>query len=335
MKKLIIFLLVLWSGQLWAQSALTIFAEEGEKFTVFLNSVQQNKVPQANVKVEGIKDNVQKVRIVFEDKLIPVLSDNLYYEPNQEYTCVIKKKNTTKNKVKRIDGKNVAVVYVLRLQDVKPLTNKGKEASKLEVLNNAGNGNDGSADDGSGEPNNTNVSTTTTITDVSTTNQGENVNINVGVNGVGINMNINDLGAANTNTNTTTTTSSSSTKTKSRPETNNNKGVAKPASRVCAPMNVTTFGSVVEQIKKQSFEDNKLNVIKQALTANCVSAKQVKQLMGEFPFEENKLKVAKMCYDRTTDKNNYFTLNDSFSFSSSADELHQFLESKGAVIDGE
>lgn len=324
MKKSIVFLVMLWSSQLLAQSALTVFAEEGEKFTVFLNSVQQNKVPQSNVRVENIKDNVQKVRIVFEDKSIPVLNDNMYYEPNKEYTCIVKKKNTAANKVKRVDGKNVAAVYVLRLQDVKNWSNKTNQSSAVVI-----------ADDGSGNSGTTtdNVSTTT-VTDVTTGNQGENININVGVNGAGINMNITDLGAVNTTT--TTTTKSTSVKTSTKTVVSGNKNETKPAaSIVCSPMSVSTFGSVVVQIKKQSFEDNKINIIKQALASNCVSASQVKQLMGEFSFEENKLKIAKMCYAKTTDKNNYFTLNDAFSFSSSADELHDFLESKGAVVDGE
>jgi Domain of unknown function (DUF4476) len=324
MKKSIVFLVMLWSSQLLAQSALTVFAEEGEKFTIFLNSIQQNKVPQSNVRVEDIKDNVQKVRIVFEDKSIPVLNDNAYYEPSKEYTYMVKKKNTAANKVKRIDGKSVGAVYVLRLQDVKSWGSKINQSGEVVV-----------ADDGSGTIGTTtdNVSTTT-ITDISNQNQGENININVGVNGAGINMNITDLGAVNNST--TTTTKSTSVKISNKTVVSGSKDVAKPATKiVCAPMSANTLGSVVAQIKKQSFEDNKVNIVKQALASNCISASQVKKLMGEFSFEENKLKIAKMCYAKTTDKNNYFTLNDAFSFSSSADELHTFLESKGAVVDGE
>jgi hypothetical protein len=42
-----------------------------------------------------------------------------------------------------------------------------------------------------------------------------------------------------------------------------------------------------------------------------------------------------MCYAKTTDKGNYFILNDAFSFSSSADELQEFLETKGSTLSGE
>ena len=121
MKKLVFCIAVLISSQLFAQSNLTLFTEEGEKFTLFLNGVIQNKAFQTNVHVENINANTQKLRIVFEDKSIPSISENIYYETYNDYTYVIRKKKNVASKVKKIDGKAAINAYVLRLQDVKPL----------------------------------------------------------------------------------------------------------------------------------------------------------------------------------------------------------------------
>lgn len=327
MKKILFVLTLLFSGQIWAQSNLTVFAEEGEKFIIFLNGVQQNKIAQANVHVENINDNVQKLRLVFDDKSLAPITQNLYYEPHKEYTCVVVQKK--KNQVKRIDGKNTPAIYVIRLQDVKDInTNAVKKTDKVILPDNIN----------SNDINNNEIvtdNTTVTTTNITPANKAENVHVNVGVNGVGVNMNITGIEGERVNqTSTTTTTTTRSTSNNQATHVDHQKNKIKQVTPVCSPMSPTTMGSVLGQIKKQSFEDNKLNIIKQVLAGNCINAAQVKQLMGEFKFDENKLKVAKMCYEKTTDKNNYFTLNDAFSFSSTADELNTFLQSKGAVIDG-
>lgn len=329
MKKLVFCIAVLFSSQLFAQSNLTMFTEEGEKFTLFLNGVQQNQVLQSNVHIENIKANTQKLRIVFEDKNIPNISENIFYESYKDYTYVIRKKKNAASQVKRLDGKPTPVNYVVRLQDVKPIDRLSISDKPEAVQNN-------DVDVSEVKPNEsvtTNI-TTTTSTNTSKNPSKENVNINVGVNGVGINMNVSGIeNQNNTVTSTTTTTTTTQTKSNTNAYTNGN-NVVKPKT-TCSAMSPSTMSSVLDQLKKQAFEDNKMNVIKQVLGSNCISTAQVKQLMSEFSFEENKLKVAKMCYAKTTDKGNYFMLNDAFSFSSSADELQQFLETKGATLSGE
>lgn len=330
MKRIILILVLLNTFSAWAQSTLNLFTQESEKFTLFLNGVQQNASSQSNVKVEYITASVQKLKIVFDDKAIQTINENIYYEAGKEYTYNIRKKNTTANNVKRIDGKSATpIIYVVRLLDMKPLSAKPsvKSTQVIESTKEVEGGNINLETE-----TNDKVTTTTTVTKSNSTPSNENVNINVGINGVGINMNINGLDATDktvvNNTTTTTTTTTKTTKNVSPPVKISTPKVSEP---VCEPMNLSTFNALTSQLKKQSFEDNKLQIIRQVLASNCISAAQVKQLISEFTFEENKLKVAKMCYKKTTDKGNYFTLNDSFSFSSSADELNEFLQSKGAV----
>ena len=187
MKKLVFCIAVLISSQLFAQSNLTLFTEEGEKFTLFLNGVIQNKAFQTNVHVENINANTQKLRIVFEDKSIPSISENIYYETYNDYTYVIRKKKNVASKVKKLDGKAAINAYVLRLQDVKPL-DRISISEKVDVVQ--------SIDVETNEVKpieniTTNVTTTTTKTSNKPNN--ENVNINVGINGVGINMNVSGI----------------------------------------------------------------------------------------------------------------------------------------------
>ena len=304
-----------------------MFTEEGEKFTLFLNGVQQNQASQTNVHIENIKANTQKLRIVFEDKNIPNISENIFYENYKDYTYVIRKKKNAASQVKRLDGKPSPVNYVIRLQDVKPLE-RIQISDKVDVLQ----GTDVEANEVKPNENiTTNITTTTTNT--SKNPSKDNVNINAGVNGVGINMNVSGIENQNNTVTNSTTTTTIQTKSNTNAYSNGN-NVVKPKTS-CAAMSPSTMSSVLDQLKKQAFEDNKMNVIKQVLGSNCISSTQVKQLMSEFSFEENKLRVAKMCYSKTTDKGNYFMLNDAFSFSSSADELQQFLETKGATLSGE
>ena len=52
---------------------LTIFAEEGEKFTLFINGQQINKQPQSSVSVKDISSNTVHSKIVFENSEITAL----------------------------------------------------------------------------------------------------------------------------------------------------------------------------------------------------------------------------------------------------------------------
>ncbi|MFM7683799.1 MAG: DUF4476 domain-containing protein [Bacteroidota bacterium] len=50
--------------------------------------------------------------------------------------------------------------------------------------------------------------------------------------------------------------------------------------------------------------------------------------MTIFGFEETKLDFAKFAYDYCFDVNNYFLVNDAFTFDSTKDELNEYLQTK-------
>jgi Domain of unknown function (DUF4476) len=92
-------------------------------------------------------------------------------------------------------------------------------------------------------------------------------------------------------------------------------------------MNDREFSQVLQAISKEWLESNKLKSATQIVTANSLTSAQVKQLVLMFSFESNKLELAKQAYRNTVDKNNYFMINDVFSFSSSKDDLARFIRS--------
>jgi len=79
-------------------------------------------------------------------------------------------------------------------------------------------------------------------------------------------------------------------------------------------------------IKAALFGDDKMNVATQALTGKCVTVVQVKSIIKLFNFEDEKLAFAKYAYDYTQDKNNYYQVNSSFDFSSTKQELNEFVK---------
>ncbi len=87
-----------------------------------------------------------------------------------------------------------------------------------------------------------------------------------------------------------------------------------------------TFDDIKENINSKSFSDTKITVLKEAMPTRCISSVQVKELMGLFSFETDKLTVAKYLYKFTSDKQNYYKVNDGFSFSTSIEELKDYLK---------
>ncbi len=94
---------------------------------------------------------------------------------------------------------------------------------------------------------------------------------------------------------------------------------------VCMGMADYEFDQLVHTIDNLSFESSRMQVVKQAISANIVSAHQVEQLVRMMTFESSKLELAKFAYRNTVDKQNYFIINDAFTFESSIIDLNNFI----------
>jgi hypothetical protein len=88
------------------------------------------------------------------------------------------------------------------------------------------------------------------------------------------------------------------------------------------------FSEIKQSVEKISFSSTKLETAKNALKGKYVKSSQVAELVKLFAFESDKIELAKFCYDITLDKDRYYLVNDSFSFSSSIDELNTFIKNR-------
>jgi len=91
------------------------------------------------------------------------------------------------------------------------------------------------------------------------------------------------------------------------------------------PMSPRQLNDMLASLRKQKFEDTRIKTAKQMIANNCISSAQVAQMCNEFTFEENRLELAKFAFAYCVDPNNYYKVNDVFKFSSSTDELTDFV----------
>jgi len=87
------------------------------------------------------------------------------------------------------------------------------------------------------------------------------------------------------------------------------------------------FYAAKRMLQRESFDENKLIVAKHIADVNDMTAAQVKEIAILFSFDSAKLDFVKYAFRNTTDRNNYFMMYDIFSFSSSKEELAQYIRS--------
>jgi len=149
--------------------------------------------------------------------------------------------------------------------------------------------------------------------------QNSETDIDVNIGGMGIDMNVN-VRETYTETHTTTTTTTTSGGEDHYVMNGYNGAIGCPW-----PMDDNQFSDALSSVSSKSFDDDKVTVAKQITGSNCLTAEQVKRMMGELDFEDSKLEYAKFAYDKTFDIGNYYKLNDVFDFSSSIDELNEYI----------
>jgi hypothetical protein len=314
-----------------AQTAnLILFTENGEQFTAILNGIQQNSKPETNVKISGLNAEYYKLKIRFSDNMLGEKNFNINLALGEETTYCIKKNNKGE--------------YVTRFMSNVPLDQApSTPASQTVVVYNA-------------NPAASNANTTVTHQQTTTTTTNgnsnpDNVNISLGINvdgmGGGINMNVSaaDLDVDNTSSvHSTTTTTTTTTTHSSGGNFDSHAGHNHPHSPAPAPvvylpgyngpvgcpvpMSPNDFSDLKRTVNSKTFEDTKLTIAKQVVSSQCLLTNQVKDLLGCFTFEANKLEMAKNCYTRTYDIGNYFKVNDVFTFESSIEELNEYIESR-------
>ena len=85
------------------------------------------------------------------------------------------------------------------------------------------------------------------------------------------------------------------------------------------------FSDLKRMINNTPYSSTKMTIAKQACSATCVSAEQVREICRLFSFDSDRLTFAKYAFDHCYDRRNYFKVNEVFTFSSSVSELNRYI----------
>ncbi len=90
-------------------------------------------------------------------------------------------------------------------------------------------------------------------------------------------------------------------------------------------MDESSYCALKQCIADKWFDSSKSEVAQMAMRNNYFTTQQVAGIMNLFDFESTKLEFAKMAYSHVVDQQNYWMVNDAFSFSSSISSLQEFI----------
>jgi hypothetical protein len=88
------------------------------------------------------------------------------------------------------------------------------------------------------------------------------------------------------------------------------------------------FDKLKSNVESKSFEQTKLDMIKQAVDMNYLTSAQLKELLKLFSFEDSKVTAAEYAYIKICDKQNFSTVYDVFSFESSISNIIEYIKNK-------
>lgn len=298
------FITTIASAQLGPVGHLTIFSEDGDKFTLILNGELMNDIPQTNLRVEDLNQPYYNAKIKFEDQSLQEVSKNnlIIADGDGNFADVTYKIKRDKNKSGKMKLNYFSAI---------PVQPNFVPASNVHVIH-------------YGQPRPVVVQQVGGVTQTTTTTSqsgGVNVGVNVGgAGGINMGVSINDsMGGEVVQTTTTTTTHSGNTVLVEETPLGCN-------GRSC--ISSRDFNAAMTTLNSQNFEDTRLKTAKQIVSANCLNVDQIMQIAQTFNFEDNSLEFAKFAYDFCIEPRNYFKLNGIFKFSSNADALSDYVESR-------
>ena len=94
----------------------------------------------------------------------------------------------------------------------------------------------------------------------------------------------------------------------------------------CNPASSESITQLETNISKQSFEEGKLNTLKEFLKTNCISAKQLSEILSHFSFEEDKIEAIKAAISKISDPESIKLVLEKLEFESSRKEVKKLLD---------
>lgn len=94
-------------------------------------------------------------------------------------------------------------------------------------------------------------------------------------------------------------------------------------------MNSQLFNTFLNSVKKVSFKDDRMTLINTALASSDFTSGQCLQLTKLYTFDDDRMEIMKMMYPRIVDKEAFFTVIATLTFSSNKDEMNEFVQNYG------
>lgn len=268
---------------------VVVFSEDGEKFILFINGIQQNNEPQANVQANNLTSQVANLRLEFTNLAYPVLKQNLYAEPGFEHTM----------RVKKTKKKSVKLQYFGKTPLNSTSTATPVNTTQFNVAE---------------ESSQTNSATPTNNNSQSAENSVNVVEINAGENSAIINV----IHSGNSNPKFPNQNSTMPVEIEAS---NNSSGCV-------TPMNMASFESFKKLVQEKPFSETKLSTAKAGTKNACLTSEQIKSICDLFMVDNDKLEYAKFAYPYCFNKTNYVNVSKSFKFTNTTKEFNSFLETQ-------
>ncbi len=94
------------------------------------------------------------------------------------------------------------------------------------------------------------------------------------------------------------------------------------------PSSRETIARIHSTLQSEPFEETRVEILKSFLRHNCVWTRDLKELLGLFTFDDNRLELAKFAYDYTHDLSSYAEVAEALTFTHHRQELVRYISSR-------
>ena len=94
-----------------------------------------------------------------------------------------------------------------------------------------------------------------------------------------------------------------------------------------SPMSPERFSSLLSQLEDESFTDDKLNVLRSAVTTNYFTVNQLCAIMDKFDMDDDKVEAVRIVYPHVIDRENAHKLLSKVTFDKEKQEIREIIES--------
>ena len=100
------------------------------------------------------------------------------------------------------------------------------------------------------------------------------------------------------------------------------------SSATVRPMSDADFAKLLAQVKKEAFDNNRVDLVKQISTGNRFTSAQAREILKTFAFDQGRSDAALALYPQVVDPGNFFQALDVFSFDSAKRDVMKKLTPK-------